>query len=82
MANENRLCTLHIPRSALTPQTELLTSSPISPNNQAHPLQQKQEAIENKIKKWKGKCVCSVQIVKRQEKKFKNRKKCVCARYK
>ena len=81
MANENRLCTLHIPRSALTLQTELLTSSPISPNNQAHPFQQKQEAIENKIKKMEGKmCVLGTNSKASGEEIQKQKK--MCARYK
>ena len=77
MANENRLCTLHIPRSALTLQTELLTSSPISPNNQAHPLQETKKHL--KMKKRKRKCVCSVQIgIRHHEKKYKNKNRKMC----
>ena len=81
MANENRLCTLHILRSALTLQTELLTSSPISPNNQAHPFQQKQEAIENvkKKKQMEGKiCVLGTNSKPSGEEIQKQKQKKMC----
>ena len=83
MANENRLCTLHIPRSVLTPQTELLTSSPISPNNQAYPLQETKKHLKMKIQNQTQRNVCSAQRENHQEKKYQNKnRKNVHVRYK
>ena len=86
MANENRLCTLHIPRSALTLQTELLTSSPISPNNQAHPLQETKKHLKMKKKQKEEKLYVTVLSTNRNPpswEEIQNQKqKNVCARYK